>query len=117
MHDNILESNMVLACRTCNNGKDNDAPTVKEMERFRALYLLEKDLSGIFGTNEEEKKYEATEKSPYCACQMNKKPNERIERFWEQIQGIRIMREEGLIRYYQVKCPVCYKEFTIIKAK
>jgi hypothetical protein len=116
MFNNHLESNMVLACRTCNKGKDNDAPLIKEMDRFRAIYLLEKDLGGIFGTQQTKKrKYKATEKSPYCACQMNKKPKERIEVIWEQADGKRICREEGLIKYYQVTCPECGKEFSIVK--
>lgn len=45
---NELTSNTVLAHKDCNYHKNNDAPTAKEMKRFKALYLGN-NLTEIFG--------------------------------------------------------------------
>lgn len=45
---NVLQGNMVLSCRRCNEEKDNLAPTTAEVKRFKNLYRG-LNLATIFG--------------------------------------------------------------------
>lgn len=47
-YGNDLAGNMVLACKLCNSGKSSDAPSAKEIKKFKMLYAGD-NLSALFG--------------------------------------------------------------------